>query len=33
VPGAPESASGLKSGLVMLGLIMLVGLVFTLFMR
>ncbi len=33
VPAAPESASGLKSGLVVLGLIMLVGLMFTLFVR
>ncbi len=33
VPAAPESAGGLKSGLVVLGLVMLVGLMFTLFVR
>ena len=32
VPAAPES-SGFKSGLTLLGLVMLAGLVFTLFMR
>jgi hypothetical protein len=33
VPAAPESQGGLKTGLVVLGLAMLAGLVFTLFVR
>lgn len=33
VPAAPESGSGFRSGLVALGLIMLTGLLFTLFIR
>ena len=33
VPAAPESPGGLKAGLVMLGLAMLAGLVFTMFVR
>jgi hypothetical protein len=33
VPAQPESTSGLKSGLVMLGLVMLAGLFFSLVVR
>ena len=33
VPARPESSSGLRSGLVVLGLLMLAGLVFTLVVR